>query len=134
MGMVEFEEEIFTEINKAELPVIDVVEKANGSMIFVLRAGDLNTLCQVDRLHIKHPGGEEFYETANLENDKITINIEEKDWSPWVSSDSPTKEKQILKQMNFLLPVIIGSVLGLVLVIAVILVVVKSKKGQTKYV
>ena len=44
-----------------------------------------------------------------------------------------TKEKQILKQMNFLLPVIIGSVLGLVLVIAVILVVVKSKKGQTKY-
>ena len=49
--MVEFEEEIFTEINKAELPVIDVVEKANGSMIFVLRAGDLNTLCQV-RLEI----------------------------------------------------------------------------------
>jgi len=85
---------------------------------------------------------------TDLENDKITINIEEtesidgrvhyshqeeNDWSPWVSSDSPTKEKQILKQMNFLLPVIIGSVVGLVLVITVILVVLKSKKGQTKY-
>jgi len=145
---VEFDEEIFTEVNSSELPVIDVVEKANGSMIFVLKAGDLNTLCQVDRLHIKHLGGEEFYETADLENDKISINIEEtesvvgrvhyshqeeNDWSPWVSSDSPTKEKQILKQMNFLLPVIIGSVVGLVLVITVILVVLKSKKGQAKY-
>ena len=38
-----------------------------------------------------------------------------------------------MKQMNFLLPVIIGSVVGLVLVITVILVVLKSKKGQTKY-
>ena len=117
-------------------------------------------------MHIKHPGGEEFYETASLKNGKITIDIEEtesivgrvhyshqeeNDWSPWVSSDSPvssrnvlkfvllspftlqTKEKQILKQMNFLLPVIIGSVVGLVLVITVILVVVKSKKGQAKY-
>ena len=44
---VESEEEIFTEVNRAELPVIDVVEKANGSIIFVLKAGDLNTLCQV---------------------------------------------------------------------------------------
>ena len=35
--------------------------------------------------------------------------------------------------MNFLLPVIIGSVVGLVLVITVILVVLKSKKGQAKY-
>ena len=55
-------------------------------------------------MHIKHPGGEQFYETVDLENDKITINIEEtesivgrvhyinqeeNDWSPWVSSDSP---------------------------------------------
>jgi len=146
--LVEFDEEIFTDVKSEELPVIDVVEKANGSMIFVLKAGDLNTLCQVDRLHIKHPGGDQFYEMADLENDKISINIEEtesiegrvhyshqeeNDWSPWVSSDSPAKEKQILKQMNFLLPVIIGSVVGLVLVITVILVVLKSKKGQAKY-
>ena len=63
-----------------------------------------NIHSQVDRLHIKHPGGEQFYEMADLENDKITINIEEtesidgrvhyshqeeNDWSPWVSSDSP---------------------------------------------
>ena len=45
--LVEFDEEIFTDVNREELPVIDVVEKANGSMIFVLKAGDLNTLCQV---------------------------------------------------------------------------------------
>ena len=63
-----------------------------------------NIHSQVDRWHIKHPGGEQFYEMTDLENDKITINIEEtesidgrvhyshqaeNDWSPWVSSDSP---------------------------------------------
>ena len=56
-------------------------------------------------MHIKYPGGEEFFETANMENGKIVINTseegegvmgrlhyndnEENDWSPWVSSDSP---------------------------------------------
>lgn len=141
--------EIITDVNKAELPVIEVVEKANGSMIFRLRTGDLNTLCEVDRLHIKYAGGEEFLERASLESDKITIDLREEgekvegrlhysssqedDWSPWASSDAPTMEKQTLQEMNFLLPIIIGSVVALALIITVIFLVLKSKKGQAKY-
>ena len=44
---VHIEDAIFTDVNKAELPVIDVVEKANGSMTFILKQGEVNTLCQV---------------------------------------------------------------------------------------
>ena len=44
-------QEIITDVNKAELPVIEVVEKANGSMTFSLKTGDLNTLCEV-RTHM----------------------------------------------------------------------------------
>lgn len=146
---VQFEETIFSGVNKAELPVIEVVEKANGSMTFILKTGEVNTLCEVDRLHIKYAGGEEFFEMTNLESDRITISLreeadkvegrlhyaasEENDWSPWASSDAPTMEKQTLREMNFLLPIIIGSVVALALIITVIFLVVKSKKGQAKY-
>ena len=42
-------------------------------------------------------------------------------------------EKQTLKEMNFLLPIIIGSVVALVLIITVILLVVRSRKGKQEY-
>jgi len=42
-------------------------------------------------------------------------------------------EKQTLASTNFLLPIIIGSVVALVLIITVIIMVVKSKKDKTKY-
>lgn len=42
-------------------------------------------------------------------------------------------EKQTLQEMNFLLPIIIGSVVALALIITVIFLVLKSKKGQAKY-
>ena len=42
-------------------------------------------------------------------------------------------EKQTLKEMNFLLPIIIGSVIALVIILLVIFLVVKSKKDKTKY-
>ena len=56
-------------------------------------------------MHIKYAGGEEFFEMASLESDRITISLkeeadkvegrlhysasEEQDWSPWASSDAP---------------------------------------------
>jgi len=138
--------EIITDVNKGELPVI-VVAKNNGSMSFSLKAGDLNALCEVDRLHIKYAGGEEFFEMDNLESDGIPLkedvekvegrlhytSSQKDDWSPWASSDAPTMEKQTLQEMNFLLPIIIGSVVALALIITVIFLVLKSKKGQAKY-
>ena len=44
-----------------------------------------------------------------------------------------TMEKQTLQEMNFLLPIIIGSVVALVLIVTVIFLVVRSKKDKTKY-
>merc|ERR1712186_28022 len=84
---------------------------------------------------------------TDVQDNRITINIlEEADlvegrlhyrltetWSPWGSSDSPTMEKQTLQEMNFLLPIIIGSVVALVLIVTVIFLVVRSKKDKTKY-
>jgi len=124
-----------------------VEEKANGSITFVIKSSEVNTMCEVDRLHIKHAGGEQYFEMNEVQDNRITINIlEEADlvegrlhyrqtdsWSPWGSSDSPIMEKQTLQEMNFLLPIIIGSVVALVLIITVIFLVVKSKKDKTKY-
>ena len=42
-------------------------------------------------------------------------------------------EKQTLQEMNFLVPIIIGSVVALALIVTVIFLVLKSKKGQAKY-
>merc|ERR1712045_472612 len=66
----------------------------------------------VDRLHIKHAGGEQYFEMNEVQDNRITINIlEEADlvegrlhyrqtdsWSPWGSSDSPIMEKQTLQE------------------------------------
>ena len=42
-------------------------------------------------------------------------------------------EKQTLQEMNFLLPIIIGSVVALALIIIVIALVVRSKKDKAQY-
>ena len=42
-------------------------------------------------------------------------------------------EKQTLREMNFLLPIIIGSVVALALIIIVIALVVRSKKDKAQY-
>lgn len=140
-------EPIVTEVSTEELPLMVVEEKANGSITFVIKSSEVNTMCEVDRLHIKHAGGEQYFEMNEVQDNRITINIlEEADlvegrlhyrqtdsWSPWGSSDSPIMEKQTLQEMNFLLPIIIGSVVALVLIITVIFLVVKSKKDKTKY-
>jgi len=141
------QEPIVTEVSTEELPLMVVEEKANGSITFVIKSSEVNTMCEVDRLHIKHAGGEQYFEMNEVQDNRITINIlEEADlvegrlhyrqtdsWSPWGSSDSPIMEKQTLQEMNFLLPIIIGSVVALVLIITVIFLVVKSKKDKTKY-
>jgi len=143
---VETDEPVFTDVNNDELPIMIVEEKANGSITFILKTGEVNTMCEVDRLHIRHAGGEDYYEMAEVENNKITINNFEGDkvegrlhfkatdsWSLWGSSDSPIMEKQTLQEMNFLLPIIIGSVVALALIIIVIALVVRSKKDKAQY-
>jgi len=144
---VECSDPIVTEVNTEEVPLMVVEDKANGSITFVLKSSEVNTMCEVDRLHIKHAGGEQYFEMTDVQDNRITINIlEEADlvegrlhyrltdtWSPWGSSDSPTMEKQTLQEMNFLLPIIIGSVVALVLIVTVIFLVVRSKKDKTKY-
>ena len=73
--------------------------------IFYLMSSKSNyfSVVQVDRLHIKHAGGEQYFEMNEVQDNRITINIlEEADlvegrlhyrqtdsWSPWGSSDSP---------------------------------------------
>jgi len=143
---VETDEPVFTDVNNDELPIMIVEEKANGSITFILKSGEVNTMCEVDRLHIKHAGEESYYEMGQVENNRITISIVEGDkvegrlhykatdsWSRWGSSDSPIMEKQTLQEMNFLLPIIIGSVVALALIIIVIALVVRSKKDKAQY-
>ena len=52
-GKVEAAGSIVTEVNTEELPVMIVEEKANGSMTFVLKTGEVNTMCEVsfDTIH-----------------------------------------------------------------------------------
>merc|ERR1712079_899786 len=76
----------------------------------------VNTMCEVDRLHIKHTIAVEDRVEGRLHYRLADT------WSPWGSSDSPIMEKQTLASTNFLLPII-----------TVIIMVVKSKKDKTKY-
>ena len=73
---------------------------------------------QVDTLHIRHAGVDEYFEFDQLENSRITINLKEETdivegrlhyaaeqkWSPWGSSDSPVSKifsVNFLTQNNF---------------------------------
>ena len=86
-------------------------------------------LCfQVDRLHIRHAGGEDYYEMAEVENNKITINNFEGDkvegrlhfkatdsWSLWGSSDSPVSVELM---MDFLFILIIyNDAVGMIMIV-----------------
>ena len=54
-GKVEAAGSIVTEVNTEELPVMIVEEKANGSMTFVLKTGEVNTMCEVSFDTIQFP-------------------------------------------------------------------------------
>merc|ERR1712241_949821 len=72
----------------------------------------------------------------NFEGDKVEGRLHFKatdSWALWGSSDSTIMEKQTLQEMNFLLPIIIGSVVALALIIIVIALVVRSKKDKAQY-
>jgi len=94
-------------------------------------------------LHIKHAGTEEYYNLEEIVDNRITVNIVDESpvqgrlhystfdtWSPWGSSDSPIMEKQTLEEMDFLLPIIIGSGIAVVIIILVIVLIVKSKSKK----
>lgn len=142
-GRVETLEAITTKVRDMELPVMTVEEKGNGSMTFILTSSQVNTMCAVDKLHIKHAGTEEYYNLEEIVDNRITVNIVDESpvqgrlhystfdtWSPWGSSDSPIMEKQTLEEMDFLLPIIIGSGIAVVIIILVIVLIVKSKSKK----
>ena len=65
-------------------------------------------------MHIKHAGGEQYFEMTDVQDNRITINIlEEADlvegrlhyrltdtWSPWGSSDSPVRARRNISSIK----------------------------------
>jgi len=131
----------------SEQPTLVIEEKTNGSVTFVINNNEKNHKCKVDQYHLKYNTEEKFIDPINLEDGKMTILVPKENtkiegrikfkgydvWSPWISSDSPKTEKQKADENNFLLPIIIGSVIVIALVALIIFLVVRKKKSQLKY-
>jgi len=131
----------------SEHPAIVIEEKTNGSVTFVIKINDKNHMCEIEQYHVKYSLQEDFFDPSNLIDGKIVItmqteneNIEGRirykgfeDWTPWISSDSPMKEKQTGDEIGLLMPIIIGSVIALALVSLIVFLVVRKKKSQMKY-
>ena len=111
----------------SDRPSLTNGDRANDSVTFAIYNGDMNHNCKVEQYHIRHNSKENYIDPLTLENGKITLFISMQDleieelvkfhgydsWTPWVSSDSPLKEKKERDNIGLLIPVIIVSVIAL---------------------
>jgi len=129
-----------------EQPSLDVEEKTNNSVTFTLNSHEINHMCKVDQYHIKYENEEDHFDPMALENQRISVIVPKEntkiegrikykgfEWTSWVSSDSPLKEKQTGLQSGVLLPILIGSVIAVLVVSLVIFLVIRSRKSPVKY-
>jgi len=123
-----------------------VEERANDSVTFVINSGDINKNCKVEKYHIKHNSEETFIDPLSLEDGKIRLKNQPsgeiqgrikfhgfEPWAPWISSDSPLKEKQRNNDVIVILPIIIGAVVIILLVSLLVFCIIRTKKDQMKY-
>jgi len=134
-------------VGVSEYPELVIEEKTNGSVTFVINNNDKNHKCKVEQYHVKYNTEEDYIDPTMLEDGKITVIVPQEDteiegrlkyqgydsWSPWISSDSPLKEKKKGGEIGFLLPIIIGSVVALVSLILLVFLVLRNKKSTEKY-
>lgn len=128
-------------------PSLTIEDRANGSVTFAIYNGDMNHNCKVEQYHIRHNSKENYIDPLTLENGKITLLVSMQDmeiegrvkfhgydsWTPWVSSDSPLKEKKEGDNIGFLIPVIIVSVIALLVVSILVFFIIRKKNSQQKY-
>jgi len=124
-----------------------IEEKANDSVTFVINSGDINKNCKIEKYHIKHNSEETFVDSLTLEDGKIRLNnfspsaeIQGRikfhgfdSWTPWISSDSPLKQKQKTDEAFILLPIILGSVAVTLVASILVFFIIRKKKAQVKY-
>lgn len=150
LGSEESEHSSWQEVSvppMAEHPILVIEEKTNGSVTFVMNNNEMNRKCKVDQYHVKYNTEEDYINPKTLEDGKIKVLVQKENteiegriryegyasWSPWISSFSPLKEMQRGEEIDFLLPIIIGSVIAIAVISLVIFFIVRSKKSQMKY-
>jgi len=130
-----------------ENPTLVIEEKTNGSVTFVINNNDKNHRCKVEKYHVKYSTEEVYIDPITLEDEKITVIVSQENteiegrlkyqgfetWTPWISSNSPMKEKKTGGEIGFLLPIIIGSVVALASLTLLVFLVIRNKKSQEKY-
>jgi len=124
-----------------------IEEKANDSVTFVINSGDINNNCKVEKYHIKHNSEETFIDPLTLEDEIMRLNdfnpskeIQGRikfqgfdSWTPWISSDSPLKQKQKSDKAFFLLPIILGSVAVILVASILVFFIIRKKREGSKY-
>lgn len=123
-----------------------IEEKANDSVIFAIDSGEINQNCKVEKYHIKINSEESYIDPLTLEDGRIRLSEFKhgeiqgrikfegfETWSPWISSDSPLREKQTADEAFFLLPIIIGSVAVILVASILVFFIIRNKKAQIKY-
>merc|ERR1711915_232221 len=127
-------------------PSIGKVEKGNGSVAFVLHAGERNKKRSIQKFHVIYDDKEEFIEAAALTNNRILLsNLLSYDgikgrmkyegfdtWTNWATLDSAVTSQQTGGYLQIIVPAVISFVIFIVIIIIGILV-LRFRKSKVKY-
>jgi len=142
---------------ESSLPTIQIEQKFNTSVIFVLQTPDFNQKCEVEQYHVKYnlmgvmEEQERTLSTAELQDGKIVLEdfpgasdngmriegrikyVGFESWSPWISTQNPIPEIVVDDGNSILVPIVIGVLVAVVVLVIVIFFIVKRKRSQDKY-
>lgn len=142
---------------ESSLPTIQIEQKFNTTVIFVLQTPDFNQKCEVEQYHVKYnlmgvmEEQERTLSTAELQDGKIVLEdfpgasdngmriegrikyVGFESWSPWISTQNPIPEIVVDDGNSILVPIVIGVLVAVVVLVIVIFFIVKRKRSQDKY-
>jgi len=138
-------------------PILDIEQKYNTTVIFLLKTPDFNQKCEIEEYHLKYNniGIMEQQEKTILLSDLIDGRIVLDDfpgaadngmriegrikytgfesWSPWISTRDPVPKIVPEEGNSILVPIIIGVLVAVIVLVIVIFFIVKRKRSQDKY-
>lgn len=138
-------------------PKLEIEQKFNTTVIFLLQIPDFNQKCEIEEYHLKYANigimeeQEKTVASSDLQDGKIVLDdfpgaadngmrIEGRikylgfeSWSPWISTQNPIPEIVVEDGNSILVPIVIGVLVAVVVLLIVIFFIVKRKRSQDKY-
>lgn len=138
-------------------PILDIEQKFNTTVIFLLKTPDFNEKCEIEEYHLKYNNigimeqQEKTILLSDLQDGRIVLDdfpgaadngmrIEGRikytgfeSWSPWISTRDPVPKIVPEEGNSILVPIVIGVLVAVIVLLIVIFFIVKRKRSQDKY-